>query len=847
MGTSIDLRTITSISFKSKDIKVFPCTARNPEYDKEARLNTERNFTKLGSGGFGSRTSYIKNWNTSGDNSTDGILRCNICGYDFEINTTEYSNLLEAGWDSYLVLTLNKVKITSDVTTYTIGVKPDIYIDNKSFNSFDGLRYFKIESSKDASVPDITIETIEKNPSLGDDRLYYALQIGKNGKKAAESFLPEIDTLQNGGIKVRDLEIAGAGTSRDWVAKHLMAKPGVYVNKTSLSGCIDIGLNLNNETAEQLDSGFNSLSSTNESLNLPLQLFKVKGATKLGVKIPKNRAIYVKDYKDELKQLPESSVLLFDHQGGIQLDIKKDTEGKDTLSIGSRYTNPLYKDGLAIANNIEPNGLKADYIYVPHASHISEGVVKVASEGDKIKTKDLTTSANVDYRNYSIKTNTDNVLYVTVPWKNYDSDIANLQAEITDIKKSLEGPEISNPYEGEPYAELLINNETVASSQGGSYTINQPLSEYTLRINHNKLSSVSEINIDISAATGNIDFNEVDDGRKYKDYSLIDLGLATGTDIQENFIIIIDYLDGYKENMGSRVIRWNLKYNLPAQEVEPNHDGDPIIEIVDPEDIELATLKITTNARADVKTAINYCTCELGWNTISYGDLIITDLKEDPKGVWSAKLNQYKSYLPKGEFILVPHVEIFYDGQEPETVRVDKTDGFTLNLIEPTPDVLWSTDSANVSWNIYINNENGEVEDFLHYPDLNQDILIEFNYDPTSGLTFHGQVGTNVCQPLQLHKLTFNAPPAIAGASLESAEFKCLSGDLSVSGNIIKYEGLSWLLENDGIENPQSGKNVTVDLSFNINYRHNASGDIRVFPVELIIKYYNLQSSPSVD
>ena len=90
-----------------------------------------------------------------------------------------------------------------------------------------------------------------------------------------------------------------------------MAKPGVYVNKTSLSGCIDIGLNLDNETTEQLDSGFNNLSSTNESLNLPLQLFKVKGATKLGVKIPKNRAIYVKDYKDELKQLPESSVLLF--------------------------------------------------------------------------------------------------------------------------------------------------------------------------------------------------------------------------------------------------------------------------------------------------------------------------------------------------------------------------------------------------------------------------------------------------------------------------------------------------------------------------------------------------------
>lgn len=873
MGTSIDLRTITSISFKSKDIKVFPCTARDPEYDKEARLNTERNFTKLGSGGFGSRTSYIKNWNTSGDNSTDGILRCNICGYDFEINTTEYSNLLEAGWDSYLVLTLNKVKITSDVTTYTIGVKPDIYIDNKSFNSFDGLRYFKIESSKDASVPDITIETIEKNPSLGDDRLYYALQIGKNGKKAKESFLPEIDTLQNGGIKVKDLEIAGTGTSKDWVAKHLMAKPGVYVNKTSLSGCIDIGLNLDNETTTELNSGFNMLSSTTESLNLPLKLFKVKDVngnafSKLGVQIPKNRAIYVKDYKDELKQLPESSVLLFDHQGGIQLDIKKDSKGRDTLSIGSRYTNPLYKTGLAVANNIEPNGMTANYIYVPRASHLSDGVVRVSSTGDKIKTNDLTTSDNVDYRNYSIKTNTDNVLYVTVPWKNYDSDIANLQAEITDIKKSLAGPEV--PYTDQPYAELLINNTMVASSKGDLYTINQPLSNYKLRIYHNKdLDSIHKILIDIFTATGNVAFEEVDETvneyKLYRDYSLIDLGLATGKSIEEKFTTIINYYDGRGENKGSSAIKWELIYNLPVPEVLPNYTEEPTIEIVDPEDIESATLKITTNACKDVKTGIEYCTCEIDQNP-EYLRITNFEKSAEAEGVWLAKLNQYKSSFPKGEFILIPHVGVFYDGQKSETVECSNT--FTLNLIkEDVPDVLWSTNKADISWKIYIKNRSGEIEEFLHYNpsiDSNPNIFNSFTYDPNSGnLNFLVRVNTIMCQPLHLHRLEFTAPPAIDGATMMGAEFTKLFDrttqvpsivGLSRSGNKLTYGGatdtdtsLPDLLKANGIINPLDGENKTADLSFNIIYEHSASKDTRTFNVNFTINYYDPQDGISVD
>lgn len=887
MGIKIGWDNITLNYFKSKDIKIFPCIDRG-EYDKEARLNTERNFTKLGSGGFGSRISYIKNWGTSDDNSTNGILRCNICGYDIEIDTTEYNeennNLLEIGKDSYLVLKLERTTIVSGTYTYKIGNQ------NKNNNTgsldyegsdnnyyFTGLSYFKTDQDSDISKLETTIE---EDPNA--EYLYYLLLIGKDNKKATESFLPVIDTSKDGGIKVKGLEIIDRDNTITWLSNYLMANPGLYLDKRGNGerDNIVIGLNLDNETTTELNSGFNMLSSTTESLNLPLKLFKVKDVngnafSKLGVQIPKNRAIYVKDYKDELKQLPESSVLLFDHQGGIQLDIKKDSKGRDTLSIGSRYTNPLYKDGLAIANNIEPNGLRAGYIYVPHASHISEGVVKVASTGDAIKTKDLTTSDNIDSRNYGIKTNTDNVLYVTVPWKNYDSDIANLQAEITDIKKSLAGPDV--PYTEQPYAELFLNNAVVASSKDGSYTINQPLSNYKLRIYHNSQDGIDETPIDISTTTGNVDHEEVDEivnkYKSYKDYSLIDLGLATGKSIEEKFIIIINYYDAGKHK-GSSAIKWDLIYNLPVPEVLPNYTEEPIVEIVNQENIELAALKITTNACKDVKTRIEYCTCELGINNTSYGTLIITDFKEDPEGVWSAKLNQYKDKLPKGEFILIPHIGVFYDGQEPETVKIDVTDGFTLNLIEPlepstpsTPDVLWSTNKTDISWKIYIKNRSGEVEEFLHYDpsiDSNPNIFNSFTYDPNSGsLKFSARVDTTLCQPLHLHRLEFTAPPAIDGASMIGAEFIKLFDrttqvpsivSLSGSGNKLTYGGatdtdtlLPDLLKANGIINPLDGENITADLSFNIIYEHTASKDTRMLNVNFTINYYDPRDGVSVD
>jgi len=266
--------------------------------------------------------------------------------------------------------------------------------------------------------------TLEKNPSATE--LYYLLLIGKDGHKATESFLPEIDTLEDGGIKIKDLEIIDHNNTTAWLSRYLEANPGITLNLSNNSDYnnIVIGLNLANETAKVLNSGFDNLSNASKSITLPLAIFKVKDANgneslKLGVQIPKNRVIYVKDSKGNLKQLPEGSNLLFDPQGGIQLDIKKDSEGRDTLSIGSRYTNPLYSAGLAIANIIEPNGTSVSSLYIPRANDNSEGVVKVSSIGSQIKTKELVTPSdtpdNEDSRNYSIKTNTDNVLYVTVP------------------------------------------------------------------------------------------------------------------------------------------------------------------------------------------------------------------------------------------------------------------------------------------------------------------------------------------------------------------------------------------------------------------------------------------------
>ena len=869
MGTNIAWTDITLNYFKSAEIKVFPCIDRDPAYDKESRLNTERNFTKLSSNGFSSRTSYIKNWHTLEAYNTE-ILRCNIYGYDIEIDTTNYNNLLEANKASYLVLKLERTTIASELTgsttfTYKIGNQDSNnsttfldYLRSDSNAYFTGLGYFKTDLDSDISELEVTLE---KNPSATE--LYYLLLIGKDGHKATESFLPEIDTLEDGGIKVKDLEIIDHNNTTAWLSRYLEANPGITLNLSNNSdhNNIVIGLNLANETAKVLNSGFDNLSSAGESITLPLAIFKIKDingneSLKLGVQIPKNRIIYVKDSKGNLKQLPEGSNLLFDPSGGIQLDIKKDSEGRDTLSIGSKYTNPLFKEGLAIANIIEPNGTSISSLRVPRAKDTEDGVVKISSIDNQVTTKELTTPANEASRNYSVKTNTDNILYVTVPWKNYDLDIADLWTEIAGIKNSLDdNTSVQIPYNEEPYAELLLNNTTVASNRGGSYQISQPLSNYKLRIYHNMIPELANTIIDISTATNKVKFTLNNTTNQYKDYSLTDLGLAEGTNITEKFIIIINYMNGYGENKGSSAIKWELSYNLPTTEILPNRNGDPIIDIVNPEDIELATLRITTNACEDIETNINYCTCEVVQNNELYNMLPITNFEEVAEGVWVAKLNQYKSSFPTNEFSLIPHAEVSYDGQEPEAVSI--SDDFTLNFTEDVPDILWSTDSADVSWNIYINNRDGEEEEFLHYPSIDQDILVDFNYDPDSGsLDFYGEVNNLWSQPLHLNKLIFKAPPAITGASIKNAEFKYLydktthvfgTMGLSVSGNTIEYEGLSELLKNNGITNPLDGENITVNLSFKIIYNHLASNENREYNVNLMLTYYDVEDGISVD
>ncbi len=871
MSTNITLDNISLNYFKSSDIKVFPCIYRDPVYDKESRLNTERNFTKLGSGGFGSRISYIKEWENNTSLNTE-ILYCNIGGYNFEINTKDYEQLLVSNKSSYLILKLDRTQIAvesagSNTTyTYRIGTldseNSSVFLDHIKADEnsyFTGLGYFAVGQDSDISGLEITIED---NPSA--EYLYYLLQIGKAGQKATESFLPEIDTLENGGIKIRDLEIIDHNNTTAWLSHYLETKPGISLNisDNDNQNNIVIGLDLANETAKVLESGFNNLSNASEALNLPLAIFKVKDAngnefSRLGVQIPKNRVIYIKDSKDNLKQLPEGSNLLFDHQGGIQLDIKKDSEGRDTLSIGSRYTNPLFKEGLAIATIIEPNGTSTSSLHVPRAGSTSDGVVKVSSVGNQITMKELTTPANESSRNYSIKANTDNLLYVTVPWKNYDLDIANLWTEIADLKNSLDdGPSSQIPYNDEPYAELLLNNTTVASNRDGSYKITQPLSNYKLRIYHNMIPELASTVIDISTATNKVNFTLVNTANQYKEYSLTDLGLTEGTNITEKFIIIINYMNGYGENKGSSAIKWELSYNLPIPEILPNRTGDPIIAIVNPEDIEIAELRITTKACVDIRTSINYCTCEIiRQDDGLYNMLSITNFEEIAEGVWSAKLNQYKSSFPTNEFNLVPHAEVFYDGQEPESVFVE--DDFTLNFMEEVPDILWSTNIEDVSWNIYIINRNKEEEDFLHYPSLDSNIVDEWNYDQFDGsFTFVGDVDTTRCQPLHLDSIIFKAPPAIAGAAISGAEFKYLYDatthvlgkvSLLVSGNTIKYEGLSELLRNNYVKNPLDGENTTVDLSFRIIYTHKASEENREFNVNIMITYHDKADGISVD
>lgn len=135
--------------FKSKDIKVFPCSYRGNytennvtyTFDPESRLNTEYNFANLP--GFTGHESYIISYD-----SADSLLKCVIGGYYFEINLEDIMETINKEEDNktdsekafldYLKNTSLYIK-TKDIELVSTNSNTDASRTTKILNGFGSL------------------------------------------------------------------------------------------------------------------------------------------------------------------------------------------------------------------------------------------------------------------------------------------------------------------------------------------------------------------------------------------------------------------------------------------------------------------------------------------------------------------------------------------------------------------------------------------------------------------------------------------------------------------------------------------------------------------------------------
>lgn len=473
MSTNITLDNISLNYFKSSDIKVFPCIYRDPLYDKESKLNTERNFTKLGSSGFNSRISYIKEWENN--TSDTGILYCNIGGYNIEINTRGYEQLLVSDKASYLILKLDRTQIAvesggNNVTyTYRIGAldseNSSVFLDHikaDEISYFTGLGYFTVDQDSDVSGLEITTED---NPSA--EYLYYLLQIGSNGSKFTESFLPEIRTSSRGGIAVPWMDTFDENNNQntgEWLAHHLVNTSGGYfIGSTITEDKQKVSLSLNLQTSEV------------DGVLMPdaerMEYYQVQGIyadasqerSILGVKIPAQTWRPIKVDGETLLGDNTGSHYNLNLKAGNNTTLSTDN-GEIEISTTDSYHRRIYSSGLQISTPVGDNLSSNEGIFIPKANADTLGAVKVAKIWDSEAAYVLACDklSDMPEKRYGIESDSTGKLFVHIPWIDHTNQINKLQTEIEILKDKLAGGTTTTmiPWATEPVMEMYDSNSS---------------------------------------------------------------------------------------------------------------------------------------------------------------------------------------------------------------------------------------------------------------------------------------------------------------------------------------------------------------------------------------------------
>ena len=841
MSTNITLDNISLNYFKSSDIKVFPCVYRDPVYDKESKLNTERNFTKLGSSGFGSRISYIKKWenNTSGT----GILYCNIGGYSIEINTNEYEQLLASDKLSYLILKLERASIATESsgsnTTYTYRIGTLDSEDSSTFidhiktdgtaetSYFTGLGYFTVDIGSDVSGLEIIAED---NPST--EYLYYLLQIGDNGSKAYNNFLPKInntvkvdaDGNRNIGINVEDLEIINSTGTASWLHNHVTFGAGVT---GSASDKFRLGLQLANPSILEIPS-FSSLSTNGY---LPVKVFKDRSTntTALGVNIIKERDINIKtnnaDGTTSTNKFPSAQNINIEGIGSTKISLVDN----NTIKIGSASLKPIYdaESGILVGQNLGADGVSdpTNDLYIPYATTSVAGVGKVystyPSEGTII-------TSNIGGRDYGIKLNpADKKLYVNVPWVDYTSQIAGLELKISQLESKInEGGEVQeSPYTETPTVQILNSEGNIVDDE--EYRITN-VSEHQLKVYHNKKSSVSRVDVTLSSSKNYTQFILGRDATLYNLYDIIDINIPKDTIDWEVITVLFRYYDSYGFEIGNYGTTLTLNYDVPAPEVIPDYTSTPTIDIESSENYENATIVIQSNVNTAKGKTVSLSSADtyiiitdksLNSKTIKFEEFR-DYLVESPTGVYRLALTDIDKYIPYDNYTIKVFTGLFYEpafSDDNPVVVINNSFSATHKQI---PEKFWLSDPT---WEIEdkfgnlcvssssegVSKSSSTSEGAVYKYNINCDAASGFSPLVMSRLLVTPQ--TNVDAGISMDKCLLNLPELDHEEFLESVEN---------SSMVVGFEGLGTFLSNQGVSTPDDGMGVEVRLTAQLIYNY---------------------------
>lgn len=703
--------------FKSTDIKVFPCTYRDPEFDPESRLNTEANFALLNRYGSGyNHSSYIVSWENN-------LLKVVIGGYYFEIRTINYSLINEDGKDTCLYIKLFEKDILQGTKTKVLdNLEKNSTSTAKNYNALD------IEINNEKYFVGLAYDT-----AFNTNNFDYCLPIYRNKEVCQESFLPIISALPKDyrGIRVNNLGVWDAALNKGytnstatWLNKHIItSNPGltIAVSKGTTADkedyVVDFELNLKNKNTV--------VANINEASKnygyFPVETVQHSTGKALAVKIP-NFDTWRPISVDGQTYLDEVSKNTLDIRGRGDVVVKY-SEGIEISSTDS-YHESRYTDGIKIGNGIG----NAKNLYVPYADSSNKGVsAAYFNEKDNdIIVEPRSTTAN---RNYGIIIDSQKRLSVNVPWIDYYDEIAAIKERLVALESN-DNP-IVIPWTSTPKVELWYNGSTQYQVLG---QIDEDLSKYIVRVYHyskDRSGNSSNVSIEPRATNSTVDFKLFSNSSSsdYAEFKLLNtnVNLNTGQIITDILKFNITYTDSLLNKSLSLEVNFNYAKNevplpytsTPTSTLYSIAAGESVPVSYPFRDLSDARIRIFPNINMPVATGENL-TIELEneallasddnttWEDRGYSlrlqkqeNLVLTPfarvLDETKPSYLEYSINTGSNSNKFGSISLKANVDLNYisnNVQRLSNAEVSVSQTLNANIVQDAPEEYWCTAPA---------------------------------------------------------------------------------------------------------------------------------------------------------